>query len=94
MSAPTPAQSAVAPFTEARGCREWLSVLPLTNVVQVQGQLLDALGGLSAAVTDPLGVSRSYSYGTAKGKLAVTGGSLPAWARVMRPRACSAWLSA
>ena len=54
MSSPTPAQSAVAPFTEARGCREWLSVLPLTNVVQVQGQLLDALGGLSTAVADPL----------------------------------------
>ncbi|WP_390349322.1 RHS repeat-associated core domain-containing protein [Variovorax boronicumulans] len=31
----------------------------------------------SATVVDPLGTSRSYSYGTAQGKLAVTGGSLP-----------------
>lgn len=31
----------------------------------------------SAAVIDPLGTSRNYSYGTIKGKLAVTGGSLP-----------------
>jgi YD repeat-containing protein len=31
----------------------------------------------SATVTDPLGVSRTYRYGTAKGKLAITAGSLP-----------------
>jgi YD repeat-containing protein len=31
----------------------------------------------SATVVDPLGTSRSYSYGTNIGKLAVTGGSLP-----------------
>jgi RHS repeat-associated protein len=31
----------------------------------------------SATVIDPLGTSRNYSYGTALGKLAVTGGSLP-----------------
>ncbi|WP_454901164.1 RHS repeat-associated core domain-containing protein [Variovorax boronicumulans] len=31
----------------------------------------------SATVVDPLGTSRSYSYGTTLGKLAVTGGSLP-----------------
>jgi RHS repeat-associated protein len=31
----------------------------------------------SATVLDPLGTSRNYSYGTTKGKLAVTGGSLP-----------------
>ncbi|XPG41615.1 RHS repeat-associated core domain-containing protein [Variovorax sp. NFACC28] len=31
----------------------------------------------SATVIDPLGTSRNYSYGTTKGKLAVTGGSLP-----------------
>jgi RHS repeat-associated protein len=31
----------------------------------------------SATVVDPLGTSRSYSYGTTKGKLAVVGGSLP-----------------
>jgi len=33
--------------------------------------------GDSAAVTDPLGTSRTYSYGANAGKLAVTGGSLP-----------------
>jgi len=31
----------------------------------------------NAHITDPLGTSRSYSYSTIKGKLAVTGGSLP-----------------
>jgi len=31
----------------------------------------------SAAVVDPLGTSRTYNYSTTKGKLAVTGGSLP-----------------
>ncbi|WP_162487127.1 MULTISPECIES: RHS repeat-associated core domain-containing protein [unclassified Variovorax] len=31
----------------------------------------------AATVIDPLGTARNYSYGTAKGKLAVTGGSLP-----------------
>ncbi|MDP9895027.1 RHS repeat-associated protein [Variovorax boronicumulans] len=31
----------------------------------------------SATVVDPLGTSRSYNYGTTKGTLAVTGGSLP-----------------
>jgi YD repeat-containing protein len=31
----------------------------------------------SATITDPLGVSRSYTYSTNLGKLAVTGGSLP-----------------
>ncbi|HWV09160.1 MAG TPA: hypothetical protein VN156_06440, partial [Pseudomonas sp.] len=31
----------------------------------------------SASILDPLGTSRSYSYSTTKGKLAVTGGSLP-----------------
>ncbi|MBT2337346.1 RHS repeat protein [Variovorax paradoxus] len=31
----------------------------------------------SATVVDPLGTTRSYSYGTTLGKLAVTGGSLP-----------------
>ncbi|WP_354398731.1 RHS repeat-associated core domain-containing protein [Variovorax sp. OAS795] len=31
----------------------------------------------SASILDPLGTSRSYNYSTTKGKLAVTGGSLP-----------------
>ncbi|SOD24121.1 RHS repeat-associated core domain-containing protein [Variovorax sp. YR752] len=31
----------------------------------------------SASITDPLGTSRNYNYSTAKGKLVVTGGSLP-----------------
>jgi YD repeat-containing protein len=34
----------------------------------------------AATVIDPLGTSRSYSYGTAKGKLVVTGDSLPSGA--------------
>jgi len=53
MSSPPPTQAA-APFTEARACREWLGTLPLTNVAQVQGQLLDVLAGLGTAVVDPL----------------------------------------
>jgi RHS repeat-associated protein len=35
------------------------------------------LSASSASVLDPLGTSRSYNYSTTKGKLAVTGGSLP-----------------
>ncbi|WP_431113398.1 RHS repeat-associated core domain-containing protein [Variovorax paradoxus] len=34
----------------------------------------------SASILDPLGTSRSYFYSTTKGKLAVTGGSLPSGA--------------
>ena len=54
MSAAPPPTRTAAPFGDARGCREWLSALPITNVVQAQGQALEALRGLEAAVPDGL----------------------------------------
>ena len=54
MSATPPTGLAAAPFSEARGCRDWLATLPLANVAQVQGQLADALRALKAGVPDPL----------------------------------------
>lgn len=43
----------------------------------VDGYQVSYPSSSSAAVVDPLGTSRNYSYGTTLGKLAVTGGSLP-----------------
>ena len=50
---PPPGTSDVA-FADARGCREWLATLPLTNVAQVQGQVLDALRALAGGALEPL----------------------------------------
>jgi hypothetical protein len=47
MSATPPPGLAEAPFTDARGCREWLATLPLTNVAQVQVQVLEVLRALA-----------------------------------------------
>ena len=49
-----PPEIAPAPFSDARGCREWLSVLAITNVAQAQSQVLEAARGLPLAVADPL----------------------------------------
>lgn len=46
----TPGVSAgVVPFAEARGCRDWLGTLPLTNVAQAQAQLLEVLEAFAKA---------------------------------------------
>ena len=36
-------------FTSARGCREWLGALPLTNIPQAQAMVLEQLQALNAA---------------------------------------------
>jgi len=44
--------SATAPalgFTDARGCKDWLAALPLTNIPQAQALVLEQLQGLNAA---------------------------------------------
>jgi cyclic-di-GMP-binding protein len=40
----------VAPLTfqEARGCKDWLNALPLTNIPQAQAQVLEVLRGLNS----------------------------------------------
>ncbi|HUP97976.1 MAG TPA: hypothetical protein VM073_08545 [Usitatibacter sp.] len=41
-------------FGEARGCRDWLNALPLTNIPQAQSLVLEALRALTSAEFDPL----------------------------------------
>ena len=51
----TPATGlAPAPFTDARGCRDWLGRLPLTNLREAQGQVLEALRALGYTAVDPM----------------------------------------
>ena len=38
---------AAPPFTDARSCKEWLGVLPLTNIPQAQSQVLEALRAMN-----------------------------------------------
>ena len=52
-SVPTGSGEALA-FSDARGCKEWLGTLPLTNIPQAQGLLLEGLRALNAADFDPL----------------------------------------
>ena len=42
MSAATPTRAPL-PFTDGRGCKEWLNVLPLTNIPQAQQTVLETL---------------------------------------------------
>ncbi|MBC8023341.1 MAG: hypothetical protein H7Y14_09500 [Burkholderiales bacterium] len=41
-------------FADARGCREWLGALPLTNIPQAQALVLEQLQALNAADMDAL----------------------------------------
>jgi hypothetical protein len=41
-------------FKDARGCKEWLQTLPLTNIPQAQALVLDGLRALNGAEFDPL----------------------------------------
>lgn len=51
----TPATGlAPAPFTDARGCREWLGRLPLGNLRESQGQVLEALRALGYTAVEPM----------------------------------------
>ena len=42
------------PFEDARGCKEWLGALPLTNIPQAQTLALQAVSALNATTFDPL----------------------------------------
>jgi hypothetical protein len=52
-SVPPPPARALA-FADARGCREWLNALPLTNIPQAQTLVLEQLKTLNAAPFDGL----------------------------------------
>src|SRR6185437_3213141 len=41
-------------FDDARGCKDWLAALPLTNIPQAQNLVLEALRALNAADVTPL----------------------------------------
>jgi hypothetical protein len=45
---PATRQAAAPAYADARGCKEWLSALPLTNIPQAQAMVLDSLRGLNA----------------------------------------------
>jgi hypothetical protein len=46
--------AAALAFDDARGCKDWLAVLPLTNIPQAQTLVLDGLRALNAADVAPL----------------------------------------
>ena len=48
-AAPPSAPAAPPPFADARGCKDWLNVLPLGNIPQAQTLVLEALRGLHDA---------------------------------------------
>jgi len=55
VSAPPAAPGEAAPsFAEARGCKEWLNALPLTNIPQAQALVLEALRALNGSAFPPL----------------------------------------
>jgi len=41
------ASARVLPFADARGCKEWLGALPLTNIPQAQAQVLETLATMN-----------------------------------------------
>lgn len=53
-SLPPDRGAASGAFTDAKGCKEWLATLPLTNIPQAQALLLEGLRSLNAASFDPL----------------------------------------
>ena len=42
-SSPPGTRDGALPFADARGCKEWLGALPLTNIPQAQSLVLEAL---------------------------------------------------
>src|SRR5689334_11328706 len=54
MSIPPSVAGEPLAFKDARGCKEWLETLPLTNIPQAQALVLDGLRALNAAEFDPL----------------------------------------
>jgi hypothetical protein len=53
VSSATPTRAPV-PFSDGRGCKEWLNVLPLTNIPQAQQTVLETLQSMRAADMNPL----------------------------------------
>jgi len=53
VSSATPTRAPL-PFSDGRGCKEWLNVLPLTNIPQAQQTVLEAMQGMRAADLNPL----------------------------------------
>jgi len=53
MSSATPTRAPL-PFSDGRGCKEWLNVLPLTNIPQAQQTVLETLQGMRAVDFDAL----------------------------------------
>jgi cyclic-di-GMP-binding protein len=54
MATTTPPPARTLAFTDARGCKEWLNALPLTNIPQAQALVLEQLQMLNAAQIDGL----------------------------------------
>ncbi|MGZ5046059.1 MAG: hypothetical protein ACXWF0_02245 [Usitatibacter sp.] len=54
MASIPPSAARAAPFTDSRGCKEWLNALPLTNIPQAQALVLESLRALNAADLDGL----------------------------------------
>lgn len=52
--APSLQEEGAAGFSDARGCKEWLNALALTNIPQAQARALEALRTLNAADCAPL----------------------------------------
>lgn len=44
----------VLPFADARGCKEWLGALPLTNIPQAQAQVLETLAAMNESELPPM----------------------------------------
>jgi len=53
-TAPPGSREVALGFADARGCKEWLNALPLTNIPQAQTLLLEALGALDGATLEAL----------------------------------------
>ena len=51
---PTTRPAGTPAFADARGCREWLGVLPLTNIPQAQAMVLESLRALNGSDFDGL----------------------------------------
>ena len=54
MASLTPPPAKALPFSDGRGCKEWLNALPLTNIPQAQALVLEALRALNEADVDGL----------------------------------------
>jgi hypothetical protein len=54
MASLTPPPAKALGFNDARGCKEWLNALPLTNIPQAQALVLEALRALNAIEVDGL----------------------------------------